>query len=219
VPECFYLCFYLLRVRRALRTISETDTQGSGPAVLLVRAEPKLEEFGIMRSLRATVAALVALAAVVGSMVVTTSSAAARPEPGAREGPRGCSAQDYLGRNDVLRLGRALCNGNYLLRMQENGDLVLREISTGRACWHSRTFVPGVSATLLPGAVDPRGPAGGGASVPTLRVGSRDFPGTNTPEHLGTTANLNSEGELWVGYGKVATCGETVDGIVPADND
>jgi hypothetical protein len=103
--------------------------------------------------------------------------------------------------------------------MQENGDLVLREISTGRACWHSRTFVPGVSATLLPGAVDPRGPAGGGASVPTLRVGSRDFPGTNTPEHLGTTANLNSEGELWVGYGKVATCGETVDGIVPADND
>jgi hypothetical protein len=172
-----------------------------------------------MRWFRTIAAATVALAAVTGSLVVTTSSAAARPDPGTRHGPRGCSAQDYLDRGDVLRPGRALCNGNYLLRMQHNGDLVLREISTGRACWHSRTFVPGVSATFKPGEIDARGPAGGGASVPILRVGNRDIPGTNSPEHLGTTANLNSEGELWVGYGKVATCtGETIDGV-PADND
>src|SRR5215213_885127 len=96
----------------------------------------------MMRWLRG-IAATAALAAVVGTMAVTTSSAAA--EPG------GCSAKDSLGKDDELRPGRALCNGNYLLRMQENGDLVLREISTGRACWHSNTFVKGVSATFEPG--------------------------------------------------------------------
>jgi hypothetical protein len=102
--------------------------------------------------------------------------------------------------------------------MQQNGDLVLREISTGRACWHSRTFVPGVAATFQPGAVqDVDHPAG--AVTPTLRIGNRDVPGSNSPEHLGTTANINSDGELWVGYGKVATCtGETIDGV-PVDND
>ena len=143
-----------------------------------------------MRSLRTTVAALVALAAVVGSMVATTSIAAARPEPGPRQGPRGCSAQDYLGANDVLRPGRALCNGNYLLRMQENGDLVLREISSGRACWHSNTFVSNTSAVVR---------AGRGV---TLLVGAKEVAHSGD----GTNVNLNSKGELWVGMDPVGKC-------------
>jgi hypothetical protein len=145
-----------------------------------------------MRWLRGTAATTAALAVVMGVMVVTTSSVAAEPA--------GCAAKNYLGEGDVLRPGRALCSGNYLLRMQENGDLVLREISTGRACWHSQTYVPGVAATFLKGGVPP-------ANVtPTLRIGTRDVFGMNGKEHIGSTANINSKGELWVGYGMVVSC-------------
>lgn len=148
-----------------------------------------------MRWLRGIAATTVALAVVLGSMVVTTPSAAA--EPG------GCSAQDHIGEGDILRPGRALCNGNYLLRMQENGDLVLREISTGRACWHSNTFVAGVSATFEPGKFE-KPPERD--KKPTLKVGGHEIEGKNTSNHLGTTANLNSKGELWIGYDPYASC-------------
>jgi hypothetical protein len=136
-----------------------------------------------MRWLRGMVAAMAVLAGVMGAMVVTTSSASAEPP--------GCAGQDALGNGDVLRPGRALCNGNYLLRMQENGDLVLREISTGRACWHSNTFGAGASATVVAN--------GSGVVLKVARevVGSSDE---------GTNANLNSKGELWVGLDPVASC-------------
>jgi hypothetical protein len=149
----------------------------------------------MMRWLRGMAATTAVLAAVMGAMVVTTSSAAA--EPG------GCTAQDHIAEGDVLRPGRALCNGNYLLRMQENGDLVLREISTGRACWHSNTFVAGVSATFEPGKFE-RPPERD--EKPKLKIGGYTIEGKNTGNHVGTSANLNSKGELWIGYDSPASC-------------
>jgi hypothetical protein len=150
-----------------------------------------------MRWLRGMAAATAALAAVMGAMVLTTSSAVAEPE--------GCAAQDSLGANDELRPGRALCNGNYLLRMQENGDLVLREISTGRACWHSNTFKAGVSTTFEPGWYQPLI-----NKKPVLKVGEHEIVGDNDTTgpvtHDGTTANLNEKGELYIGYLKKASC-------------
>jgi hypothetical protein len=141
-------------------------------------------------------AATAALAAVMGAMVVTTPSASAEPA--------GCSAQDSLAKGDVLRPGRALCNGNYLLRMQENGDLVLREISTGRACWHSNTFVAGVSTTFEPGDITPVPPFP--ETLPKLKIGGHVIEGANGGKSDGTSANLNSKGEFWVGYRKLASC-------------
>ena len=160
------------------------------------------------------VAAATMLAAVMGSMVVTTSSAEARPEPGARQGPSGCSVKDSLGKRDELGPGRALCNRDYLLRMQGNGDLVLREISTGRACWHSNTFVPGVSTTFTPGAAELKaGLASHGDIPPELKIGKHVIKGENIQAvppfqspHDGTNANLNSKGEFFIGYRKVGSC-------------
>jgi hypothetical protein len=117
----------------------------------------------------------------------------------ADKSPGGCSAKDAIGKDDVLRPGRALCNGNYLVRMQTNGDLVLREISTGRACWHSNTHVPGVSTTFQPGQfAAPR--------FPVLKIGEYKIYGSNTKLNYGTTASLNSKGEFWIGYKKQAWC-------------
>jgi hypothetical protein len=161
-----------------------------------------------------TVAAAAMLAAVVGSMVVTTSSADARPEPGTRQGPFGCAVKDSLGKRDNLRPGRALCNRDYLLRMQGNGDLVLRKISTGRACWHSNTFVAGVSTTFTPGAAELKaGLASHGDIPPKLKIGKRVIKGENIQAvppfqsaHDGTSANLNSKGEFFIGYRMVGSC-------------
>ena len=170
-----------------------------------------------MRWLRGLAAAAAASAALLGSVVVTTPGAGAGggPVDGAgpvadaspladAAGPGGCSAQDFLAEGDVLRPGRALCNGNYLLRMQPNGDLVLREISTGRACWHSNTFVAGVSTTFEPGWI--RRPIN---KKPVLNVGNHKIVGENDEgfnTHDGTSANLTSMGEFYIGYLKKASC-------------
>jgi hypothetical protein len=138
-----------------------------------------------MRWLRGMAAATAALVAVMGAMVVTTPSAAAEPA--------GCIGQDALGNGDRLQPGKALCNGNYLLRMQENGDLVLREISTGRACWNSKTFKPGAAATVHVNGNDL-----------TLQVGDKVVKHDNSGN--GTNVNLNSKGELWVGWDREAWC-------------
>jgi len=164
-----------------------------------------------MRRIKTIVTATM-LAAAVGA--TATTSAEARPDPGPRQGPFGCAAKDFLGKGDRLRPGRALCTPDYLLRMQKNGDLVLREIATGRACWHSRTFVPGVSATFRPGR---HGVVSGLAThppvPPELRIGRRVIKGENIEQaglvqdpRDGTTANLNDKGEFWVGYKVVGRC-------------
>ena len=138
-----------------------------------------------MRWLRGMAAATAALITVLGVMVVTTSSAAAEPA--------GCIGQDALGNDDILQPGKALCNGNYLLRMQENGDLVLREISTGRACWHSKTFKPGAAATVRANPDQIR-----------LLVGDQEVDKDTSGE--GVSVNLNRKGELWVGFNPKASC-------------
>ena len=151
-----------------------------------------------MRWLRGMAAATAALAAVMGSMVVTTSSAVAYPE--------GCTDKPDLADGEHLQPGRALCNGNYLLRMQENGDLVLREISTGRACWHSNTFSQNSVATFKRGVLDPPWPPAAEGANPKLRIGRQVIEGANTGLHAGLNANLNEKGELWIGYLKKASC-------------
>lgn len=146
------------------------------------------------RMIRAGLAGAVAIVAAAGFQVATATGAAAEPP--------GCSAQDYLDKTDILGPDRALCNGDYLLRMQGNGDLVLRHIPTGRACWHSNTSVPGVSATFTPG----RGTGPAGQFRPYLQVGEHKIYGDNNILDLGNTANLNGKGELWVGYRLVGRC-------------
>jgi hypothetical protein len=153
------------------------------------------------------------LAGVVGSVAVTAPGADARPEPGDRQGPFGCAVKDSLGKHDELRPGRALCNGDFLVRMQPNGDLVLRRVSTGRACWHSNTFVPRVSATFKPGSAELKaGLASHGDIPPELRIGRHVIKGANIQAapfqrpHDGTSANLNARGEFYIGYLMVGSC-------------
>ncbi|GAB3743185.1 hypothetical protein [Microlunatus parietis] len=146
------------------------------------------------RMVRAGLAGAAAIVAVAGFQVATA--------PGAAAEPPGCSAQDHLDHTDILRPGRALCNGGSLLRMQENGDLVLRHIETGRACWHSKTFVAGASATFTPG----KGTGPAGQARPYLQVGDHKIYGDNNILDLGSTANVNAKGELWVGYRLVGKC-------------
>jgi len=146
------------------------------------------------RGVRIALVGAVATAATFGVLVATASSAAAYPP--------GCSKKTQLDESDVLRPGRALCNGDYLLRMQENGDLVLRHIPTGRACWHSKTFQPGASVTFTPGGG--KGPFG--TYPPYLRIGAHKIPGGNDFLDMGRNTNLTSKGELWVGYDIVAWC-------------
>jgi len=175
----------------------------------------------MLRWLRGTAAATAASAVVLGALVVTTPGAGAGGAPGAGgaaggggfageadaaalAAPGGCSAQDFLGGDDVLRPGRALCNGNYLLRMQPNGDLVLREVSTGRACWHSATFVAGASTTFEPGWISR--PIN---KKPVLKIGDHQIVGENDEglvTHDGTSANLTADGEFYIGYLKQAAC-------------
>jgi hypothetical protein len=181
------------RLRAARRQERDEMLTSEGwTAVVMVRTPPRTKETDIMRWLRGRATATAALVAAMGMMVVTTSGAVAAPA--------GCAAQDFLDENDTLRPGRALCNGSYLLRMQENGDLVLREISTGRPCWHSNTSVAGVSATFE------RGKGGHPPTQPKLKVGNHVIEGLNTGNHIGTTANLNAKGELWIGYDREGWC-------------
>lgn len=146
------------------------------------------------RTLRVALAGAAAIAAASGLLVATAPSAAAEPP--------GCSAQDYLDQTDILRPGRALCNGGAVLRMQENGDLVLRNASTGEACWHSGTSKPGVSTTFTPG----KGTGPAGQFPPYLNIGDHQIAGANNILDLGRTANLNSKGEFWIGYALIADC-------------
>ncbi|MGW7400912.1 hypothetical protein ACWGH7_31090 [Streptomyces cyaneofuscatus] len=103
----------------------------------------------------------------------------------------------------TLHTGKSLCNGNYRLTMQTNGDLVLRVATTGRACYASGTrALDGASATFHKNLVskpwvDITSPSQG-------RIG-RVY-GAHTPTTYGTNASVNSRGEFWIGYKKVGWC-------------
>ncbi len=95
-------------------------------------------------------------------------------------GPRpGCIGDSFRGTLDSTK---ATCSDSYLLRMQPNGDLVLREISSGRACWVSGTRAGGDDLATFYGekpATDPEG---------------------------GYNASVNGKGEFWVGFSRIASC-------------
>jgi hypothetical protein len=120
--------------------------------------------------------------------------------------------------NRTLEPGKAICNGNYLVRMQPNGDLVLREISSGRACWASGTRAPGdASATFIPPKAHPDYPdaeaAAAGdieiesASLGLLRVldGSLDV-GITDSNPPPANASVSDKGEFYAGFTRVAGC-------------
>lgn len=151
-----------------------------------------------MRWLRGMAAATAALAAMMGAMVVTPSSAAAYQE--------GCTEKPGLLAGEYLQPGQALCTENYQLRMQEDGNLVLREILSGRACWHSNTFVAGESATFEPGTTDRWN-----QKMPKLTVGEseiwgRNWPSTGRSTEAGASAYLTSRGVFYIGFLDAASC-------------
>lgn len=138
---------------------------------------------------------LAAMAMVLGGTGLLALSA-----PVAAAYPPGCIGKNFnAGR--ALNSGEAICNGNHLVRMQGNGDLVLRKISTGRACWLSGTRAQGASAVFYPGRITPMG-----HHHPYVLIGRTKIWGTNHVGDPGTNANINDRGEFWIGYHKVGSC-------------
>lgn len=114
----------------------------------------------------------------------------------------GCVGTGFSG---TLGPGKAICNGNYLVRMQTNGDLVLRVIKTGHVCWLSQTArAPGgdTSATFH------QNPIG----IPYVDIDSTSqghlgrLKGAHGMLELGSTASVNKYGEFYVGFKKIAGC-------------
>jgi hypothetical protein len=129
--------------------------------------------------------------------VALTPVAASAGHVEASADPRpGCIGDSFTG---TLRSGQAICNDNYLVRMQPNGDLVLREISTGRACWASQTRAPDAHALFNPETAD--------LVIESLSRGFlrllRGAIGFGVPEH---NASVNAKGEFYVGHTRVAGC-------------
>lgn len=150
------------------------------------------------RSLTTLLTAMLGLALV----HLGATPASAQPDSAASTQAAGCVGASFAG---TLGNGKAICNGNYLVRMQGNGDLVLRVISTGRACWTSGTagaWSNDASATFHKNIwgrpyVDINKSSQG-------RIGR--VVGAHTATTFGTNASINSRGEFWIGYKKVASC-------------
>ncbi|WP_053207277.1 hypothetical protein [Jiangella muralis] len=129
--------------------------------------------------------------------------ASAQPDSAASPQVAGCVGASF---SKTLRNGEAICNGNYLVRMQGNGDLVLRVISTGRACWTSGTA--GIWSNDAY-AMFIQNPLGDRPYVDIFQVSKGRIGrilGAHTQYNHGTNANVNSKGEFWVGYRRVASC-------------
>jgi len=114
----------------------------------------------------------------------------------------GCVGTSWSG---TLGNQKAICNGNYLVRMQGNGDLVLRVISSGRACWHSNTAGAWSNDAY---AVFNKN-IWGKPYVDVVKDSQgrlKRLVGWHTPTTFGTNASVNYKGEFWIGYRKVAYC-------------
>ncbi len=102
----------------------------------------------------------------------------------------------------TLAENQAITNGPYALVMQDNGDLVLWENLTGRACWASGTRGPDVSATFHGIKF--------GAPYMTLNSPSQGemarYVGAHTGANFGDSVSLNDKGEVWIGYRNVFSC-------------
>ncbi|MER5221639.1 hypothetical protein [Streptomyces flaveus] len=149
---------------------------------------------------RALAAALAAGALGATALTGTVANAAPAEVNAPRVG--GCVGKAFAG---TLGPGKAICNGNYLVRMQTNGDLVLRVISTGMACWTSGT-------NRAPGGDTSAVFVGNKFGAPWVDIESESqgrltrIVGAHTYLHFGTNANVNTRGEFWIGYKKIAGC-------------
>lgn len=146
----------------------------------------------------------VLLTALLGMVLVHLGAtpAAAQPDDGATTQATGCVGASFSG---TLGNGKAICSGNYLVRMQGNGDLVLRVVSTGRACWTSGSagaWSNDASATFHKNIV--------GKPYVDINKSSQGkikrVVGAHTFTSFGTNANVNNRGEFWIGYRKVGSC-------------
>jgi hypothetical protein len=150
----------------------------------------------------------VVMAAVVCAAFLAPPAAWARPAvasagsfPGL-ERP-GCVGDSFSG---TLESTKAICSDFYLVRMQPNGDLVLREIASGNACWASGTRAPGdASATFHVDKFE----LDAWITIDSVSQGEVGKIDGSTPTFLGTdelNASVNNEGEFWVGFTRVASC-------------
>lgn len=146
--------------------------------------------------------ATVLAAGTLGAIALTGPTANASSTGGSSAQAAGCVGTAFSG---TLEPGKAICNGNHLVRMQTNGDLVLRVISTGRACWTSGTGrAPGgdTSTTFHQNPL----------SVPYIDINSTSqgrlgrITGAHSLCCFGSNANVNTRGEFWVGYKKIGSC-------------
>lgn len=112
--------------------------------------------------------------------------------------PAGCVGTSFAG---TLGAGKAICNGNYLVRMQTNGDLVMRQISTGHVMWRTATYASD-------GAVA-RFHDGDWFNSPSVTVESPSqgvlttIWGSNGIGEYDTNASVNSNGTFWIGYKRI----------------
>lgn len=142
-------------------------------------------------------------AGTLGAVALTGPAANAASAEGRSAQVAGCVGTAFSG---TLGPGKAICNGNYLVRMQTNGDLVLRVISTGRACWRSVTDrAPGGDTSAVfsdGGLLNP--PSVTITSVSQGRLAK--IWGSHQAPHHGSNANVNTRGEFWIGYKKIGAC-------------
>ena len=135
----------------------------------------------------------------------TDSTSVARSSAsGASAAAVGCVGSSFSG---TLSSEKAICSGDFLVRMQGNGDLVLRQISSGRACWTSGTagaWTYDASAVFIKyqGGIGPPAVEIHKTSQGLLKtiLGSHQWP------NVGTNANVNASGGFWIGYKKIASC-------------
>jgi hypothetical protein len=151
--------------------------------------------------------------AIKASAFLLTSIGLLAPAAGAQASStlsgRSASAQvdGCVGSSFAATLGnqKAICSGNFLVRMQGNGDLVLRVISTGRACWTSGT----AGAWSNDAYAEFKGNIIGKPYVDIYKSSQgklKRVVGAHTATTFGTNANVNTRGEFWIGYKKVASC-------------
>jgi hypothetical protein len=137
----------------------------------------------------------VALTPVAASAGHVAASAGAGPRPG-------CIGDSFKG---TLESTKAICSDKYLVRMQDNGDLVLREISTGRACWASKTRAPGDAVARMDRASD-FSPFLEIVSTSQGRLAFIDGEASVFADFKEYNASVNNKGEFWVGFAKIANC-------------
>jgi hypothetical protein len=146
-------------------------------------------------------------AAVCAALMTPLAASASHANENARLVPPlqrpGCIGDSFSG---TLESTKAICSDFYLVRMQPNGDLVLREIASGEACWASGTRAPGdASATFHLSKFE----LGAWVTIDSVSQGEVGRIDGSTPTFLGAdeiNASVNNKGEFWVGFTKVASC-------------